>query len=224
MFRTLIVEDDPMVAMINERYIRRHGSFEIAGKCANGREAVQALENMAVDVVIMDMYMPVMTGLEVLRHIREKHIDVSVIMVTAANDSASIEECIRLGVTDYLVKPFSCDRLHVALNKFVAMREALDSESCLSQERIDVLLGGRADNVNELPKGIQQKTLDSITAFLEMVDGEPVTGDEVAANTGLSAVTCRRYMTYLVSSGRVKGEMNYETGGRPSMMYSLVSK
>ena len=46
-----------------------------------------------------------------------------------------------------------------------------------------------------------------------------MTGDEIAERTGLTAVTIRRYMNYLVESGKVQGEINYETGGRPCMLY-----
>lgn len=221
MYSVLIVEDDPMVAMINEKYINRHGGFSVSAVCRNGAEALQALENGGIDLVVMDMYMPVMTGLETLRRIRESHINTSVIMVTAANDSASVEECLRLGVVDYLVKPFTCDRLHTALNKFKNLAETLSSGANLSQAGIDRLISGYTQGI-ELPKGIQSKTLDIIAECLQLFGEQGTTGDEIAASTGLSSVTVRRYLTYLVSTGKASGEMNYETGGRPSMVYRVA--
>ena len=97
MYKVLIVEDDPMVAMINEQYVKRNKSFEIVGKCSDGQSALDFLENNDVDLLILDVYMPKMDGFETLRRIRNKQITVDAIMVTAANDRESFEEALHLG-------------------------------------------------------------------------------------------------------------------------------
>ena len=89
MYSVLIVEDDPMVAMINEQFVSRHKDFTVVEKCSDGESALQYLEGNKVDLVIMDVYMPVMDGFETLRQIRKKQIEVDVIMVTAANEADS---------------------------------------------------------------------------------------------------------------------------------------
>ena len=86
MYKVLIVEDDPMVAMINEQYIKRNKNFELVGKCSNGSSALDFLDNNDVDLLILDVYMPKMDGFETLRRVRNKKITVDAIMVTAAND------------------------------------------------------------------------------------------------------------------------------------------
>ena len=58
MYKVLIVEDDPMVAMINEQYIKRNKNFEIVGKCNNGLSALDFIENNTVDLLILDVFMP----------------------------------------------------------------------------------------------------------------------------------------------------------------------
>ena len=64
MYKVLIVEDDPMVAMINEQYIKRNKNFEIVGNCNNGLSALDFIENNTVDLLILDVFMPKMDGFE----------------------------------------------------------------------------------------------------------------------------------------------------------------
>ena len=222
MYKVLIVEDDPMVAMINEQYIKRNKRFEIVGKCSDGGSALEFLENHEVDLLILDVYMPHMDGFETLRRIRSRQIAVDVIMVTAANDRTALEESLHLGVVDYLVKPFSFDRFQMALEKFAAQRGAFEDVDQLNQKNIDHIIDYfRRKNEGGFPKGIQEKTLQLITEYLKANTGVWFTGDEIAAKVGLTGVTVRRYMNYLAESGKVVGEMNYETGGRPCMRYKV---
>ena len=220
MYQVLIVEDDPMVAMINEQYILKNRSFQVAGKCRNGKAALEFLRSRPVDLIIMDVYMPQMDGLETLRQIRAEKIAVDIIMVTAANEREAVESALHLGVMDYLVKPFTFDRFQMALEKFITQRRALEDAGTLNQKEIDYIVeSNRRKNDSGYPKGIQEKTLHLITDYLQLHEGEWIAGDRIAAETGLTVVTVRRYMGFLMESGKVSGEMNYETGGRPCMMY-----
>lgn len=222
MYKVLIVEDDPMVAMINEKYIKRNKNFEIVGKCNDGGSALAFLENNEADLVILDVYMPKMDGFETLRKIRNKQITVDAIMVTAANDRESLEEALHLGIVDYLVKPFTFDRFQMALEKYINQNNALKEIDTLSQTSIDHIIdNSRKKSEGLFPKGIQEKTLLLITEYMKNNRNVWFTGDEIAEKVGLTGVTVRRYMNYLAESGRVIGEMNYETGGRPCMRYKV---
>lgn len=224
MFRVLIVEDDPMVAMINEQYIGKNKNFRVAGKCKDGKSALEFLEKNTVDLLVLDVYMPHTNGFELLRQIRKQNIMVDVIMVTAANDAESLEEALRLGVIDYLVKPFTFDRFQMALEKFMAQVCALKDIRILDQIRIDhIIENSRRKNEECYPKGIQEKTLGRMMNLLEENKERWLVGDEIAEMSGLTSVTVRRYMHYLIEAGKVVGEMNYETGGRPCMKYKAVS-
>lgn len=222
MYRVLIVEDDPMVAMINEQYICRNKSFRVVSICKDGKSAISYLEENPIDLLILDVYMPKTDGFETLRHIRRHKIPVDVIMVTAANDKASLEEALHLGVVDYLVKPFTFDRFQVALEKFTAQTDALKDLDTLNQKNIDFIIDNSRKKSDELhPKGIQEKTLNTILEHLKKHPGSWLTGDSIAEEIGLTSVTVRRYMNYLTESGKVQSEMNYETGGRPCMLYKM---
>ena len=222
MYKVLIVEDDPMVAMINEQYIKRNKNFTLVGKCNDGMSALNFLEKTDIDLIILDVYMPKMNGFETLREIRNRQITTDVIMVTAANDIDSLEEALHLGVVDYLVKPFTFDRFQMALEKYIAKINALKDIEKLNQSNIDSIIVNSRKNTQDLfPKGIQEKTMQCIMDYLRENSGVWFTGDQIAGEIGLTGVTVRRYMNYLSESGRVIGEMNYETGGRPCMLYKV---
>lgn len=222
MYKILIVEDDPMVAMINEQYIKRNKNFEIVGKCNDGMSALDFLENNTVDLLILDVFMPKMDGFETLRQIRNKQITVDAIMVTAANERESLEEALHLGIVDYLVKPFTFDRFQMALEKYIAQNNALKDIETLNQKSIDHIIDNARKKSEDLyPKGIQEKTLELIMEYLKVNKNTWFTGDEIAEKVNLTGVTVRRYMNYLAESGKVVGEMNYETGGRPCMRYKV---
>ena len=221
MYSVLIVDDDPMVAMINEQYVNRHKDFYVAAKCGDGRSALDYLSNNDVDLIFLDVFMPYMDGFETLRRIREQKINSDVIMVTAANERDALRESIQLGVIDYLVKPFTFERFRLALDKFIAQTDALEALNTVNQKSIDSLFtqSGKG-NSDPYPKGIQKNTLRLIKEKLE--NNEWMTGEEIAEKTGLTTVTVRRYMTYLTETGIAESEMNYETGGRPSVVYRLI--
>ena len=224
MYKIMIVEDDPMVAMINEQFVNRCGDFSVTHRCSNGEDALAILVSAPVDLVIMDVYMPRLDGIETLKKIREKDIPVSVIMVTAANDNSTVEEAVRLGAIDYLVKPFTFDRFKQALEKFRSGKQVLDADRTLDQKNIDILMGNATTVRQEQePKGIQDKTRERLMDCLA-VSGEWLTGEEISEKTELSVVTVRKYMNYLVDTGEVQGRMNYETGGRPCMLYRVPLK
>lgn len=222
MYNVLIVEDDPMVAMINEQFVSRHKDFVVVEKCSDGESALLYLEENKVDLVIMDVYMPIMDGFETLRQIRKKQIEVDVIMVTAANETESLKQGLHLGVVDYLVKPFTFERFKMALDKFLAQADALKALEKVNQKNIDNLIDKSRKTIDELhPKGIQEKTLQMIIDYLKENKNKWLTGDEIAENVGLTGVTVRRYMTHLSEIGKVVADMNYSTGGRPCVLYKI---
>ena len=222
MYKVLIVEDDPMVAMINEQYVRRNKQFEIAGVCRDGKAALEFLEQQTVDLLILDVFMPQMDGFETLRQIRKRQIPVDVIMVTAANERESLEEALHLGIVDYLIKPFTFERFRLALDKYIAHTDALKDLDTLNQKSIDFIIdSGRRKSADIHPKGIQDATLQCIISHLRSNPDSWLTGDEIAEQVSLTSVTVRRYLSYLTDAGIVTGQMNYSTGGRPCMRYKI---
>ena len=155
-YSVLIVEDDPMVSMINEQYVLKGADFTIAGTCRNGNEAIEFLKSHTTDLILLDVYMPVMDGIAVLKKIREMKIPSEVIMITAANDTTTIENTMHLGVLDYLIKPFAYERFNVALEKFKIKHNLLKGSQVLDQHSLDSLIVNNFQDKNEnsvnLPK------------------------------------------------------------------------
>ena len=226
-YKVVIVEDDPMVAMINEQYITQNKQFSVAAVFRNGQDALQYLEKNRVDLIVLDVYMPYMDGIETLKRIRGNNYQTEVIMVTAANDTMTLEQTINLRAVDYLIKPFAMERFSVALEKFLAKVTALNEVSVLDQSKIDSIISGkpktRESEPRTYPKGIQEKTLQSVQAYFERTK-EWISGDMVAAELGLSIVTIRHYLNYLVKTKYITKSVNYETGGRPSMLYKTADQ
>jgi response regulator of citrate/malate metabolism len=221
-YKVLIVEDDPMVSMINEQYVNRNKAFRVVKKCKDGKSALAYLENNDVDLIVLDVYMPLMDGFETLRQIRKNKKSVDIIMVTAANDRASLEEALHLGVVDYLVKPFTYDRFRIALDKYVSQVAALKDLDTLNQKNIDFIIENAHKKSEKLyPKGIQEKTLQTILDEMKKNPSKWMTGDEIAERIGLTGVTVRRYLNHLTEKGILLSEIDYETGGRPCMRYRV---
>lgn len=222
-YSVLIVEDDPMVSMINEQYVLKGADFTIAGTCRNGNEAIEFLKSHTTDLILLDVYMPVMDGIAVLKKIREMKIPSEVIMLTAANDTTTIENTMHFGVLDYLIKPFAYERFNVALEKFKIKHNLLKGSQVLDQHSLDSLITANFQkekkelNIN-LPKGIQRTTLNRIKIFFDQNQNWQSV-DMISDALGISLVTARNYLNYLVSQKIVLEDINYSTGGRPSMLY-----
>ena len=222
-YSVLIVEDDPMVSMINEQYVLKGADFTIAGTCRNGNEAIEFLKSHTTDLILLDVYMPVMDGIAVLKKIREMKIPSEVIMITAANDTTTIENTMHFGVLDYLIKPFAYERFNVALEKFKIKHNLLKGSQVLDQHSLDSLITANFQkekkelNIN-LPKGIQRTTLNRIKIFFDQNQNWQSV-DMISDALGISLVTARNYLNYLVSQKIVLEDINYSTGGRPSMLY-----
>ena len=168
MYEVLIVEDDPMVAMIDRQYVNQNVHFRVVQVCKDGESALEYLRRKKVDLVILDVFMPRIDGMELLRQIRREQLAVEVIMVTAANDSATLDEALHLGIIDYLVKPFVNARFQAALEKFMAQRNAFHDLSSLNQQNIDYIIDSvHRRSIDLYPKGIQDKTLETICQYME---------------------------------------------------------
>ena len=222
-YKVLIVEDDPMVAMINEQYVKQNKNFTVSSICRNGDEALSFLDDNAVDLIVLDVFMPVMDGVETLKTIRERKVSSEVVMVTAANDTQTLERTMHLGVLDYLIKPFTMERFSIALEKFMSQNKTLKENTILDQKSIDLLMSSKQESKQflreaEYPKGINRKTLSTIMNFFDENTGWQ-TVDMIADKLKISIVTIRHYMNYLVEKRIVSEDINYETGGRPSMLY-----
>jgi response regulator of citrate/malate metabolism len=218
--RTLVVDDDFMSASIHRSYVERVHGFAVVGEAHTGHEAVELVRRLKPDLVLLDIYLPDISGLDVLRLLRQVgDPPVDVIAVTAAKDVKTLRSAMQGGVVHYIVKPFLFETFKERLERYAALKGRLDRLREASQEDVDRLFSIlRAQGDAGLPKGISAPTLSLVVEAVREA-GEDVTAVDVAARAGISRGTARRYLEYLASSGALELTLRYGTTGRPEHLY-----
>ncbi|MFE9094096.1 response regulator [Streptomyces sp. NPDC007264] len=222
MIDVLVVDDDFHVAGINERYVSRVPGFRVVGRAYDAASAFAAVQRGGIDLVLLDHYLPDESGLSLTRRLRREGPDVDVIMVTADNRPTSVQEALRAGVLQYIVKPFTFEALRGKLEGYAQLHAALgDSE--LDQDKIDRVLGTlRASAAaSAMPKGYTERTAELIRQIVCRAGG-PVSAHEVSAQARVSRSTAQRYLKYLEEQGRLRLTLKYGDSGRPEHHYSTA--
>ena len=223
MIRTLVVDDDFRVAELHCAYVDRVPGFQVVGRAHTGHEAIAEAEQLRPDLVLLDIYLPDMSGLEVLQRLREdERTPVDVIAVTAARDVESLRAAMRGGVVHYLIKPFLFLTFEEKLSSYAAARERMTRLANADQGDVDRIFGAlRSVRAETLPKGLSDATLELVMqALARSQSGLPAAA--VAEQAGVSRVTARRYLDHLCQLGRAELTMRYGTPGRPEHRYRLV--
>ncbi|WP_153722041.1 response regulator [Sporosarcina cascadiensis] len=213
-----IVEDDPMVLEVNKGFLQKLNGFKLIGESMEGKPAIEQIRELQPDLILLDMYLPDMTGMELLKLIRAENVASDVIMITAARDAITIREALRFGAVDYLVKPFRFERFQEALLKFSKNYWKFHSVDKLKQEDIDVWMGSTG-KISDLPKGLNEFTMEQVYSGLKS-EGVPLTAEQLAQKVGMARVTVRKYLEFLSIDGKVHIELQYGNIGRPTRYYS----
>ncbi|WP_094603182.1 Transcriptional regulatory protein DcuR [Sporomusa silvacetica DSM 10669] len=224
----VIVEDDPMVMELHRQYISQVKGFRLVGQAANAADGYELIVSIKPQLVILDVYMPGESGIDLLRRVRAAEINIDVILVTAAHRSETIQQGMQCGVVDYIIKPFTLQRFKKALKCYQQYIERLNKTQQLCQKDIDCLRGttpgesipnSLAELKENIPKGLDKATLEAI---LTTINKQPdyFTTSEIARLVGVSRVTARRYLNYLTDNGWLKGILSYGPVGRPLHKYT----
>lgn len=214
----LVVDDDFMVARIHTQFVERTPGFRVVGVASTGQAALDDVKRLHPDLVLLDVHLPDLTGIEVLRRLRAGGDDVGVLVVTAAREADTVRAAAAGGAAHYLVKPFDYDDLRVRLESFRAAHVALAS-GAPGQDDIDAVFGGAAATAPAapLPKGLSPETADAVEAALT-ASGE-LSATECAEAVGISRVSARRYLEHFVARGSVTVRLQYGGAGRPERRY-----
>lgn len=178
--RILIVDDEPGMREFLEIMLEKEGySVETA---ADGRKAVEKIESKTFDLAIIDIQMPVMNGIEVLKRIGEKKADTTAIMITAFASHETAIEAMKLGAYDYITKPFKIDEIKLVIKKALEKRR-LERENSRLRKELETKYGfgsiiGRSPAI--------LKIFDLIKRVAELkvnilITGESGTGKELVA-------------------------------------------
>jgi response regulator of citrate/malate metabolism len=220
MIRVLVVEDDPLVAEVNVGYIGRVPGFTAIGVARTGAEAVACAVSQQADLVLLDFGLPDMTGIQVCHALQTVRTQPpGIIAVTAARDADTVRAAIAHGVIQYLIKPYSFAAFRDKLDRYAAYHQRLPSGQLTDQPEVDRALETlRGSASGALPKGLSLTTHELIVRTLRDASG-PVSAVEMAAATGVSRVSARRYLDHLHQKGLVTLTSRYGSTGRPEHRY-----
>ncbi len=225
----LVIDDDPLIRKTLSSYLSKKGFEAVAAE--DGEEGLQKYEEHIPDLVILDIRLPDVDGLEVLGRIREKNPNASIIIMTAYDDMKTTIEAIKLGAFEYLVKPLDYVELDLTIDKAFQIRSLEDKVSYLLEEKqkeytIDNIIG-RSVKMREVFKLIGSVANTRTNVLLQ---GESGTGKELVAKAihynspyrgePFIVINCSAITDTLLESelfGHVKGAFTdavYETKGK----------
>jgi response regulator of citrate/malate metabolism len=221
----LIVDDDFMVAKVHAGFVAALEGFEVVGTAATGAQALAEIERLRPDLVLLDVYLPDMTGLEILRRLRAGGSGVDVIVISAARDVDSIRSALHGGVLHYLVKPFDRRTFEARLRDYAALREDLGELEEAAQVDVDRVFGARGTMERPAPaptpKGIAPETLQLVRETLAAAGPDGLSATECSERTGLARVSARRYLEQMVALHEADVRQKYGTAGRPERRFTL---
>lgn len=223
MIKVMIVEDDPMVAEFNRRYVELIEGFQVVEILHSAQEALEFVGRADIDLILLDVFMPGMNGLDLLVQLRQAGKGVDVIVITAARDKHSIKKALQYGAVDYIIKPFEFERLQEALLAFKGLKNLLEEQESLSQVELDQrMLYKEAPSSTQLPKGIDRNTLRVIWEQIKTLEQRPFSTEEMAKYIGISRVSMRKYLEFFKQIRVLKLELIYGTVGRPIYKYRCI--
>ncbi|MEV5294358.1 response regulator [Streptomyces sp. NPDC053741] len=232
MTKVLVVDDDFMVAKLHSRYVSAVDGFTVVGVAHTGAEALRAARRLRPDLVLLDIFLPDMDGIQVLRELRaaeEREGDgrsADALFITAARDAGVVRAALRAGAQHYLIKPFHRLALQEQLQHVASLRNRLDAldeaRREARQEDVDRIFGTRPPGSRELPKGLAARTAELVERVLRDHPAG-LSASECAAAGALSRVSARRYLEYFAETGRAEVSLRYGGTGRPERRYRAVS-
>ncbi|WP_037855511.1 response regulator [Streptomyces sp. NRRL S-340] len=216
----LVVDDDFMVARVHRRFVEQVEPFRVVGTAHTGRQAIDAVDELRPDLVLLDLYLPDVFGLDVIPRLRSAGHDCDVMVISAAQEADTVRRAARRGVVDYLLKPFDFEDLRPRLERYATRRDRLLATVVRSQADVDrVLAGGTAAApAGVLPKGMSVETAELVERTLRQADGT-LSSAECAALTGISRVSARRYLEHFHNTGSAEVSLRYGAAGRPERRY-----
>jgi response regulator of citrate/malate metabolism len=223
----LIVDDDFRVAAIHAAYVEQTPGFAVIAQAQTAAQAREVAAQLHPDLVLMDIYLPDGSGLDVVRALLEQPQPPDVIVISAARELDAVRAAMQLGALHYLVKPFGYQVLAERLQTYQRLRRHIEGiDGAPEQADVDELFGmlrGPAPAIARPAKGHSAPTLELVPNAVRASETD-VSAAEVAERVGISRATAQRYLSYLERHGVVKLQLRYGTAGRPENRYRIHTR
>lgn len=220
--RLLIVEDDQRISELHRRFVEKLDDFEVVGVANTLAGGLEMVELLGPDLILLDLFFPEGSGMDLLRRIRAGSAPCDVILITAAREMSALQEALRGGVFDFLVKPVYFDRFQEALFKYRDYFHRSQQGGRLEQKEIDQLFHAHTaaeESPRSLPKGIDALTLKKVRQVFDDLAMSNLSAEEAGQLVGVSRITARRYLEFLIAEGFLTAELIYGVVGRPERRY-----
>lgn len=197
MVRILIADDQQLIRESLKIILDSDSDFEVVKVVGSGQEVLEALENTIVDIVLMDVRMPNMNGVECTRAVKKKFPNVKVIILTTFDDDEYIYDALKYGASGYLLKGCSLEELSVAIHNVLA------GGACFNPNvagKVAKFFSQMANSTG--PKSFEQEEMDvelSVTErkIIEQI-GQGYSNKEIANVLGFSEGTIRNYLSVIL--------------------------
>lgn len=187
MIKILIVDDHDLVRAGITRLLEDTGEIEIVGECASGEQAMSACQQLRPEIVLMDLHMPGMGGMEAAKRIISRYNDIKVIILTAESEAPISKHTIKIGVSGYLTKGCAVDEILNAIKQVQAGKRYISP--LVAQKLALSMLDGDKSPLDKLSKR-------ELEVLIRISQGQ--TNREIAEQLHLSPKTTSTYRTRLL--------------------------
>lgn len=222
--KVLVVDDDYRVASVHVGFVERIDGFEVVGEAHTAAETLLLTDRLAPDLILLDIYLPDGDGLAVAQQLAVRASPPAILVISAANDVETIRTALRLGVTHYLVKPFSFgaleDRL-ISIRKLSARLEGFPEEA--TQEDINAVFESLRSTSTQPLRPSDPRLAPTLQSVFRVLAGSQkgLSASDVAEQVGISRATAQRALSQLEQSNAVALELKYGHTGRPEHRYTV---
>ncbi len=186
----LIVDDHLVVREGLKLILETNESYKVIGEAGNGQEAIELLEKNKIDVILLDLNMPIMSGLETIQHLKQKQIDIPVIILTTYNEDELMVKGIQLGAKGYLLKDTTRDDL------FRTIESALRGDTLIKPEIMMKILNVTAKSEQKDVKNkYEQAILTEKELFIMQAVSKGNRNKEIAFDMGIAERTVKAHLT-----------------------------